>query len=58
MGIEIMFKDYKKGGYNIEESKANKERLTNLILLIAIGYINQTLKGKIIKNKGIQKYIG
>ena len=58
MGIEIMFKDYKKGGYNIEESKAHKERLTNLILLIAIGYINQTLKGKIIKNKGIQKYIG
>jgi hypothetical protein len=58
MGIEIMFKDYKKGGYNLEESKANEPRLTNLILLIAIGYTNQTLKGKIIKNKGIQKYIG
>jgi hypothetical protein len=58
MGIEIMFKDYKKGGYNLEESKANEQRLTNLLLLIAIGYTNQTLKGKIIKNKGIQKYIG
>ena len=58
MGIEIMFKDYKKGGYNLEESKANEQRLTNLILLITIGYINQTLKGKIIKNKGIQQYIG
>ncbi len=58
MGIEIMFKDYKKGGYNIEESKASEIRLTNLILLIAIGYTNQTLKGKIIKRKGMQKYIG
>ena len=58
MGIEIMFKDYKKGGYNIEESKASETRLTNLILLIAIGYTNQTLKGKIIKRKGMQKYIG
>lgn len=58
MGIEILFKDYKKGGYNLEESKANEQRLTNLILLIALGYINQTLKGKIIKRKGIQKYIG
>jgi hypothetical protein len=58
MGIEIMFKDYKKGGYNIEESKANEQRLTSLLLLIAIGYTNQTLKGKIIKIKGMQKYIG
>ena len=58
MGIEIMFKDYKKGGYNIEECKASETRLTNLILLIAIGYTNQTLKGKIIKRKGLQKYIG
>lgn len=58
MGIEIMFKDYKKGGYNIEESKANEQRLTSLLLLIAIGYTNQTLKGKIIKVKGMQKYIG
>ncbi len=58
MGIEIMFKDYKKGGYNIEESKANETRLTSLLLLIAIGYTNQTLKGKRIKVKGMQKYIG
>lgn len=58
MGIEIMFKDHKKGGYNLEESKANKQRLTSLILLIAIAYTNKTLKGKIIKKKGMQKYIG
>ena len=57
MGIEMMFKDYKTGGYNLEGSKANIQRLTNVILLIAIAYTNQTLKGRIIKNKGQQKYI-
>ncbi len=31
-----MFRDYKSGGYNLEGSKANNLRLTNLILLIAI----------------------
>ncbi|NEP08532.1 MAG: hypothetical protein F6K25_24000 [Okeania sp. SIO2G4] len=38
MGIEAMFKDGKTGGYNLEGSQANMQRLTNLILLIAIAY--------------------
>lgn len=38
MGIEMMFRDCKSGGYNLEESKANPARLINLILLIAIAY--------------------
>jgi hypothetical protein len=56
-GIEAMFKDCKTGGYNLEGSKGNQVRLTNLILLIAIAYTGSVLKGKIIKNKGYQKYI-
>lgn len=56
-GIEAMFKDCKTGGYNLEGSKANQVRLTTLILLIAIAYIASALKGKVIKNKGYQKYI-
>jgi len=56
-GIEAMFRDYKSGGYNLEGSKANTHRLTNLILLIAIAYTASALKGKSIKNKGYQKYI-
>ena len=52
-----MFKDCKTGGYNLEETKANDHRLTNLILLIAIAYTISALKGKSIKNNGIQKYI-
>lgn len=57
MGIEAMFKDCKTGGYNLEGTKANSHRLTNLILLIAIAYTMSALKGKLIKNNGIQKYI-
>ncbi|MFB2768307.1 hypothetical protein ACE1AT_03290 [Pelatocladus sp. BLCC-F211] len=57
MGIEAMFKDCKTGGYNLEGSKANTHRLTNLILLIAIAYTISTLKGKLIKQSGFQKYI-
>ncbi|WP_293134875.1 transposase [Okeania sp. SIO3I5] len=34
MGIEAMFKDCKTGGYNLEGSQANTQRLTNLVLLI------------------------
>ena len=37
-GIEAMFRDCKSGGYNLEVSQANSQRLTNLILLIAIAY--------------------
>lgn len=57
MGIEAMFKDCKTGGYNLEGTKANAHRLTNLILLIAIAYTMSALKGQLIKNNGIQKYI-
>ena len=35
-GIEAMFKDYKSGGYNLEECKASQERLNRIVLLIAI----------------------
>ncbi len=56
-GIEALFKDCKTGGYNLEDSKANKKRLTNLILLIALSYTMLALRGKYFKNKGLQKYI-
>jgi hypothetical protein len=57
MGIEAMFKDCKTGGYNLEGSQANTQRLTNLILLIAIAYTTSVLKEKSIKNSRHQKYI-
>ncbi len=52
MGIEAMFKDCKTGGYNLEGSQANTQRLTNLILLIAIAYTGSCYHGKLIKKSG------
>jgi len=56
-GIEAMFKDCKTGGYNLEGSKASIQRLTNLVLLIAIAYTCASLQGQKIKKLGQQKYI-
>ncbi len=56
-GIEAMFRDCKSGGYNLEGSQANQERLTNLVLLIAIAYTASCLVGLKIRNTGHQEYI-
>jgi hypothetical protein len=40
-----MFKDCKSGGYNLEDSKASVERLTSLVLLIAIAYRSSVTLG-------------
>ena len=57
MGIETMFKDYKSGGYNLEGTKANTQRLCGLLLLIAISYTSNILTGKKIKNKKQERYV-
>jgi hypothetical protein len=57
-GIEAMFKDCKTGGYNLERSHANNQRLSSLILLIAIAYSCAVIQGKKIKTIGVQKYVG
>ena len=56
-GIEAMFRDCKSGGYNLEGSQANQQRLTNLILLIAIAYTASCLVGLKIRNTGYAEYI-
>ena len=56
-GIEAMFRDCKSGGYNLEGSQANSQRLTNLILLIAIAYTASCLAGLNIRNTGYQEYV-
>ncbi|MGB5637187.1 MAG: IS4 family transposase [Waterburya sp.] len=53
-GIEAMFRSGKSGGYNLEGSQANPQRLTNLILLIAIAYTASCLAGVKIRNTGYQ----
>ena len=48
-GIEAMFKDCKSGGYNLENCKASKDRLTRIVLLIALAYTCAGLQGQKIK---------
>ena len=52
-----MFRDCKSGGYNLESSQANQQRLTNLILLIASAYTASCLAGLKMRNTGYQEYI-
>jgi hypothetical protein len=56
--IEEMFKDFKSGGYNLEDTNVSNERLISMILLIALAYTSATLQGQEIKRKGVQKYVG
>lgn len=56
--IEGMFRDFKKGGYNLEDTNVSGERLIKLVLLIAIAYTSATIQGQQIKHKGIQNYVG
>jgi len=56
--IEEMFRDFKSGGYNMEDTNVASYRLISLILLIAIAYSSATFTGQEIKSKGLQKYVG
>lgn len=56
--IEEMFRDFKSGGYNLEDTNASGQRLISLILLISLAYTSATISGQKIKRKGVQKYVG
>ena len=53
-----MFRDFKSGGYNLEETNVSGNRLISLILVIAITYSSATFRGQRIKSLGVQKYVG
>lgn len=55
--IEEMFRDYKSGGYNLEGTNVEGERFISLVIIISFAYLVSTLKGKLIKKKGVQKYV-
>ncbi len=57
-GIEEMFRDYKSGGYNLESTGVNDERLISLIILITLAYTSAIMSGEKIKRKGVVKYVG
>jgi len=57
MGIEEMFRDFKRGGYNLKITRVNDRRLVSLVLLICLSYSLSTFVGQNIKSKGIAKYV-
>ena len=56
--IEEMFRDFKSGGYNLEDTSVAGKRLISLIILTAIAYTSARIQGQEIKRKGVQKYVG
>lgn len=57
MGIEEMFRDFKRGGYNLEITRVSDRRLIAIILLICLSYSFSTFVGQNIKSKGVAKYV-
>ena len=57
-GIEEMFRDFKRGGYNLEGTKVTDARLIALVIIISIAYTVSTFSGQKIKRMGAQKYVG
>ncbi|GAP94313.1 IS4 family transposase [Leptolyngbya sp. NIES-2104] len=55
--IEPLFKDYKSGGYHLEDCHADFGRFTALLVLIAIAYSISTLQGRRIRKKQVQRYV-
>lgn len=56
-GIEAMFRDCKTGGYNLEGSRANPDRLVRLILLIAMSMTAAWLQGQRTQFQRQQSYV-
>jgi hypothetical protein len=53
-----MFRDWKKGGYNLEDTNVTDQRLISLLILLAIAYTLSTTAGQKIKLTGRQEYVG
>ncbi|MEX0272151.1 transposase [Leptolyngbyaceae cyanobacterium UHCC 1019] len=56
--IEPMFRDFKSGGYHLEDTQLTGQRFLAIVLLIAIAYTLATGHGKQIRRKQVQHYVG
>jgi len=52
-----MFRDFKSGGYQVEDTNVSGSRLISLILLIFFAYTLATFQGQNIKLTGVQNYV-
>jgi hypothetical protein len=56
--IEPGFKDFKSGGYHLEDCHADSHRFTALLILMSIAYSIASVQGKRIRKKQVQQYVG
>ena len=56
-GIEMMFKDCKSGGYNLEQTKVNQRRFLALFLLMVMAYSLATLQGYQLVRMKLKTYL-
>ncbi len=57
MGIEQMFRDWKKGGYNLEGTKLNGQRFISMMVLVSLAYYMAILKGEKMQHQNIHQYV-
>ena len=55
--IEEMFRDFKEGGYCLEDTYVTGDRLIAIVILIAIAYTSASLQGQSFKRQNLQRYI-
>ena len=52
-----MFRNCKKGGYDIEGTSLKGNRLINMIMLMTLAYSSAISQGTELKKKQVQKYV-
>jgi hypothetical protein len=57
MGIEAFFRDYKSGGYQVESTRLNPQRLSGLFVLLALAYTSAVIQGHEVRTQGLASYI-
>ncbi len=57
MGIEQMFRDWKKGGYNLEGTKLSGQRFISMMVLVSLAYYMAILKGEKMQHQNIHQYV-
>lgn len=55
--IEEMFRDFKRGGYQLEQCKAKGKRFIAIVLLVSIAYLCAATKGNQLKRQAKQRYL-
>ena len=57
MGTEAFFRDYKSGGYQVESTRLNPQRLSGLFVLLALAYTSAVIQGHEVRAQGLARYV-